>query len=650
MASKKTNHTGVSFQFKLPSEGLALRSVTVENGTPRLIFDPALKVPTLTEEDVGIACRLACEESRPEFFYKPFPMTHPYFSRQYMHHNPAWLRGTSVGELLSEADWTMKCLHIGARSDKKKEKFWAWQETSNLEGLANVLDFPDDNFPGSVIMSCESVEVQKSENELVFVGEPKMTIKDDGNSTYTKYISEIYPSIAYHDEPLFLKIQELIKLIVATEWLIKEKKVRFSRKWMMECSAAKSQEASQAVEVKSKDTKEEEAREIIGNFEKQLPQATHKEVPTEQGAVQLDVSVEKTATESGIEASITTEMQSSFSSLKIEKTTTVRASVHDHDMVYKGEDPNMPILPEIPGVCTAVVPKVQSWSELFSQTVPWPRVWLLPFEGAELLSTTGGVSTSTIPVTNRAPVQTSSQVKAPSKVTASVPVREEQYEACNGQLHVLAQQGGAQKKKRKRVPQEMVPQQTIVTPPKKDVTSETDQTLQNRSLEKRGAKRGYGYVDQTSGEGVIFTERGERMKQSQGVRHHAHIQGRLTGGLPTHTPPRITQQGAPRPVGAAQPVGAPQSGSTPSTSGVHNQPSLAPLPLTEQQVPQAVRAATNDLLSPASSMSSMDSGFVSLPGAHPNQQSQQETDVFSDGLDDSGHSSDSTVEGDMDQG
>ena len=643
MASKKTNHTGVSFQFKLPSEGLALRSVTVENGTPRLIFDPALKVPTLTEEDVGIACRLACEESRPEFFYKPFPMTHPYFSRQYMHHNPAWLRGTSVGELLSEADWTMKCLHIGARSDKKKEKFWAWQETSNLEGLANVLDFPDDNFPGSVIMSCESVEVQKSENELVFVGEPKMTIKDDGNSTYTKYISEIYPSIAYHDEPLFLKIQELIKLIVATEWLIKEKKVRFSRKWMMECSAAKSQEASQAVEVKSKDTKEEEAREIIGNFEKQLPEATHKEIPTVQGAVQLDVSVDKSITESGIEANITTEIQYSFSSLKIEKTATVRASVHDHDMVYEGMDPNMPIQPEIPGLCTAVVPNVQSWSELFSQTVPWPRVWLLPFEGAGPLSTTGGVSTSTIPVTNRAPVHTSSQVKAPSKVTTSTPVREEQYEACNEQLHVRAQQGDGQKKKRKKVPQQMVPRQTTVSRPDNNVISKTKQTLLSQSAKRSGVKAGYGYTDHTSGEEVVYDEKGQLIRKSQGVRHSTHIQGRLTGALSTHTPPRLTQQGAPRPVGAAQ------SGSTPSTSGIHNQPSLAPLPLMEQQVQQPVIAATNNLLSPASSMSSMDSGFVSLSGAHPNQQSQQVTDVFSDGLDDSGHSSDSTVEGDMDQ-
>ena len=54
-----------------------------------------------------------------------------------------------------------------------------------------------------------------------------MKIVDASNSLYSKYISEIYPSIAYHDEPRFLKMQELIKLILAAEWLT-EKGVRKS--------------------------------------------------------------------------------------------------------------------------------------------------------------------------------------------------------------------------------------------------------------------------------------------------------------------------------------------------------------------------------------------------------------------------------------
>lgn len=244
------NNTGFAFSFKLPSEGLALRSVAIENDTPKLIFDAALKTPTLTEEDVGIACRLACEGVRPEFVYYGIPFHHPYHGRQYKHYSPQWLRGTSIGELLSEADWTMKCLNIGARSDETKERFWAWQETSNLEGLADVFDFPDDKPPCSIRMTCDSVEVQKTECEMVFLGEPKMKITDDGSSAYTKYITDIYPSIAFYDEPLFLKMQELIKLILAVEWL-KGKGVSFSDPWMMECSAPKGQKASQAIEVKT---------------------------------------------------------------------------------------------------------------------------------------------------------------------------------------------------------------------------------------------------------------------------------------------------------------------------------------------------------------------------------------------------------------
>ena len=55
----------------------------------------------------------------------------------------------------------MKCLTISARSDEKKERFWSWQKTSKLEGLATGLDFPKEKPTGSVKMSCRSVKVQK---------------------------------------------------------------------------------------------------------------------------------------------------------------------------------------------------------------------------------------------------------------------------------------------------------------------------------------------------------------------------------------------------------------------------------------------------------------------------------------------------------
>jgi len=227
---------GFAFHFKLPAEGLALRSVAVVDGVPEISFDASLKVPTITEEDVATAFRLASEGVRPEFFYIPIPFWHPFFGRQFKQYLPAWLRGTSVGELLSEADWTMKCLHIGARSNEDKSKFWAWEKTSQLEVLATRLDFPDDNPHGSIKMSCEFAKVQKDENEMVFPEEPKMRIVDDSNSQYSKYITEKLPRIAYGDEPLFLKMQELFKLILAAEWLTK-KGVKVSRRWMMDQTA-----------------------------------------------------------------------------------------------------------------------------------------------------------------------------------------------------------------------------------------------------------------------------------------------------------------------------------------------------------------------------------------------------------------------------
>ena len=237
-----------AFHFTLPPDGLALRSVAIVDDVPEIRFDVSHKVPTITEEDVAIALRLASEGNRPEFFFITIPFWHPFNGRQFNQYKPQWLRGTSVGKLLFDADWNMKCLSVGARSNDEKSEFWSWQKTSLLEGLATTFDFPEDDIPygSTIVMSCESAKVQKDENEMVFPEEPKMKIVADTNSLYSKYITEIYPSVAYHDEPRFLKMQELIKLILAAEWLI-EKRVRVSKKWMME-HTAKSRAVEKAIE------------------------------------------------------------------------------------------------------------------------------------------------------------------------------------------------------------------------------------------------------------------------------------------------------------------------------------------------------------------------------------------------------------------
>ena len=240
---------GFAFRFTLQPDGLALRSVAIVDDVPEIRFDASHKVPTIMEEDVAIALRLALEGNRPEFFFVWIDVEHPFYGRQFKQYKPQWLRGTSVGNLLFDADWSMKCLCIGARSNDEKSAFWGWQKTSQLEGLATMFDFPEDDIPFGtpIIMSCESAKVQKDENEMVFPEEPTMKIVADTNSLYSEYISNIYPSIAYHDEPRFLKMQELIKLILAAEWLI-EKGVRVSKKWMM-AHTGKPREIAKAIEV-----------------------------------------------------------------------------------------------------------------------------------------------------------------------------------------------------------------------------------------------------------------------------------------------------------------------------------------------------------------------------------------------------------------
>ena len=493
---------GFEFRFEPSVQSHALRSVALVDGVPELRFDPSPNVPMLTEEDVAIACRLASEGKRPEFFYIPILPSHPFFGRQYEQYRPPWLKDTSIGKTLSEADWSMKCLNIGARSDETKLSFKAWQSTSKLEGLATTLDFPRDKSSGSIIMSCESAKVEKNENELVFLGEPKLQIRNETSPSYSRYITRVLPNIAYHDEPLFLKVQEICKLVLAAEWL-KEKGVKISRNWVKEHTTKPRQTASQATEVATyrspefeevssqqpactqteqpssnvamkrrearhckrisngkKNTKcqygwhdhgslemirfEEdgtpckrqhslrtftetyvsvngqpaEATRLQLNFGIQLPpqpraddiiqlekqllsHRSNQEVTGILGPMSMDIEVDKTIKENSMELKVGLEIQpchpQSLPRLKI--TTVIRASTDDYNMLYNGLDPNDPIRPEVPRLCDAVVPNVQSWNELFSETVPWPRIWQVPYDGPGECTASGGVTTHSIPVT-----------------------------------------------------------------------------------------------------------------------------------------------------------------------------------------------------------------------------------------------------------
>ena len=503
------------FAFHLDlSEGLGLRSVGIVDGKPELRFGASPNTPTITEADIAAALRLAYEGKRPEFFYIGIPPWHPFYGRQFKQYKPQWLRGTSFGETFAEADWKMKCLHIGARSNDSKSEFWAWNKTSNLEGLATRFDFRDDKSHGSIIMSCNMVKVEKGEAELRFRGDPKMRINSESNMRYSKYISKNFRSIAYHDEPLFLKMQELIKLVLAAEWLV-EKGMKVDENWMMNHTRAqRAMDGVKAIEgsvcetnnrrppiemipqpvnfeapnrnvaVKTKEAKANRSlakqgvrrlygwydhghnegvmydengalcqqqrsikmvRKIVTSvngkqteqkherlyirlpFNHSLPpisevgpyltalshqeDAVHLESISALGRMSADFRAKTVIGDNSIEMKRQRKFQlcgDDAVTPTVKETITVKISVDDFDALYGSMDPNQPIRPEIPGKREAVIPNVQTWSELYKETVPWPHTWKTPSFDVGQPSATGGVSArhiNPVPVRQEQPRQ-----------------------------------------------------------------------------------------------------------------------------------------------------------------------------------------------------------------------------------------------------
>ncbi len=168
---------GLAFRFEMPKEDLSLRGVCIEDGVPTLLFSVAKKVPTIVEEEVAMCIRLSQENKRPEFSYKRFLPDHPLAGtgRHFKQYKPLYTRRTSIGETLAEIDWQMKCLTVGVRSDKNKEKFWSWTDTSNVDSLASYENFErDPSKDGGVYMKCKGVSVYEDANQIFFQGEPEM--------------------------------------------------------------------------------------------------------------------------------------------------------------------------------------------------------------------------------------------------------------------------------------------------------------------------------------------------------------------------------------------------------------------------------------------------------------------------------------------
>ena len=506
------DNNGIVFQFKFPTKGLSLRSVSIED-VPTLTFDASnpSHLPTLTEEDVAVVARLVTEGKRPEFYYIGFPPLHPFFGRQYKAYRPQWLRGTSVGDLQSEADWTMKCLGIGARSNDDKTEFWGWEKTSKLTGLATALDFFKDKPSGSVIMSCKSVEVEKTDKTLTFVGEPAMTIKSDDSSSYTDYITTHYDSIAYHDEPLFLKMKELIKLILAMEWLIKEQGVKFNNKWMTERTQQKNPLSTKAIEIVDTTATENLLNVFAERFP--IPPNETQKIMTPLGSVQLDINSKIEKTETGCIIEIT----KSTPDLPIEETITIRASTNDYNMLYEGFDLKQPIAISSGDL---IVPDVSTWSELFAETVPRPTLWIFPYDGDGIATFTGGVSTQNIPVNTRVPI--SQPVKNVSE--ESTKVVHNQYVMGGNKVQVKGSTEFEQEVRplRKR---DVPTRQKFENPPTV-VPCETRAAQKNRKCKKSGMNDAVGWQDQAQKH--ICSRDGEQILKQVGLR--ASVQRMSTSG------------------------------------------------------------------------------------------------------------------------
>ena len=131
-----------------------------------------------------------------------------------------------------------------------------------------------------------------------------------------------------------------------------------------------------------------------------LPQASCQEITSSLGHMLVDVAVNHNIiSKDSVELKLEKTIQpcSPLTRPQWKETTSIKASVNDYNLLYGHMDPNQPIRAKIPEVCEEVIPNVESWNELFNETVPLPFVWNKPhktFGGGSLTSgVSGGVST-----------------------------------------------------------------------------------------------------------------------------------------------------------------------------------------------------------------------------------------------------------------
>ena len=511
-SSSSSEYTdGLAFRFKLPKgTNFALRAVDIKDGIPKIRFSTSHKVPSITEEDVAVCTKLCLDKERPEFFYSKILPFHPFTAtkRWYKYYKPPYLRGTSVGELYAEADWKMKCLNAGVLSDDDKETFQSWSEASKLDGLATMEKFPTEKEEGQVLMTCQSVDVSESEDELLFVGEPKMKISFTGSSSYTDYLTENFDSIAYHDEPSFLKMKEIVKLMLAVEWL-RDNGVKFSEEWIKEHTNEHKSSLRKPVQVSFSD---EEKNDIMEQLQIEIESAL-KDIPRipdlPSTGTELDTfhpklslkATEKKVTDSGIEfaleATYPEPIFKALTELDIPVVTRIEAriTVDDFDFLFKGIDPNRPItIDKDDGL---IRPECSTWAEVFAELMPIPSK-KVEDPDSDTQVHTGGCTTSTIPVNKVTPPTTRATETAQANASKS-------------------------RKQTKIVP--LSSQKSGKCPPPRDIRQVCAES--STALEITGARETFGWID--GGSSTFSSSDGKVTEQNPSLRGVFQIQ-QLIGG------------------------------------------------------------------------------------------------------------------------
>ena len=408
MSSHVEGKSGYSFHFSFPT-GLKLVGTRIDdNGIPRLLFDASPKVPTVTEEDCAAVFRLVyVDRTRPSFFFSGFIEGHPFCGRWYLSFNPEWLRYTELGELFLEADWSMKSFSAGVRSNDAKDEVKSLRASSNLEGLADRSDFPIDGVPGSMYMTCQEVRGTDVGDGFVFNGEPKMRIVDEGRQAYTKYATEMFDSIAYHDEPRFLKIKEIVKLIVIAEWLC-DRKVPINIEWVME-KTKPTKHNSQPDKLSATVNHQKALKCAITALPLRVP-LLH---PSSESNKKTFISVKSVDISTPSRAVIRAERSSwevDNGALVDSESITIQATIDDFDWLYKGTiyEPrnNFPVVKANLFLCFR--PDCRTLAELYERTLPIPFSWQFPYCGIGLRETLGGVDLRSIPVKTEVPTASGS--------------------------------------------------------------------------------------------------------------------------------------------------------------------------------------------------------------------------------------------------